>query len=330
MVNNAIKMIIFTLIVSSVQAGTAQIKVIYGDDDRVDVADSANPMYVKLAMSTAAMIKHSDLQEHNAEQMIIAGGSLEDDMGVCSHERFAKQPAAANCSGFLVGPKTLVTAGHCIERSLDCSNYSWVFDYKADRESQSEVVVDKSDVYKCVSIVSQQLDEATKNDYAVIELDREVTDREALKYRRSGKPQAGDELVVIGHPSGLPTKIADGANVRSVNDIFLVANLDTYGGNSGSAVFNANTGVVEGILVRGENDYVWSQKNCRISNRVGNTQGRGEDVTLMSSVQGLPAVGEEVAEEEEVVVAPVPGPSPRPAPDSQDSFIEWLLRMLFG
>ncbi len=77
-------------------------------------------------------------------------------------------------------------------------------------------------------------------------------------------------LVVIGRPSGLPTKVADGAQVRSVNDVFLVANLDTYGGNSGSAVFNAVTGVVEGILVRGDTDYVYNaQLGCRVSNFLG-------------------------------------------------------------
>ena len=44
-------------------------------------------------------------------------------------------------------------------------------------------------------------------------------------------------LVVIGHPSGLPTKIADGAWVRNnESEYYFVTNLDTFGGNSGSAV----------------------------------------------------------------------------------------------
>ncbi len=72
-------------------------------------------------------------------------------------------------------------------------------------------------------------------------------------------------VFVLGHPSGLPTKFADGANVRdnSLAPSFL-ANLDTYGGNSGSPVFNAQTREVEGILARGEADFV-IRKKCRAS-----------------------------------------------------------------
>ncbi|WP_420540401.1 S46 family peptidase (plasmid) [Paenibacillus polymyxa] len=46
---------------------------------------------------------------------------------------------------------------------------------------------------------------------------------------------------------------AVGAAVRdNPPNAFFVANLDTYGGNSGSPVFNSDTHEVEGILVRGE------------------------------------------------------------------------------
>ena len=49
----------------------------------------------------------------------------------------------------------------------------------------------------------------------------------------------------MGHPLGLPVKYAANASVREngVADHF-VTNLDSYGGNSGSAVFNAATRVV--------------------------------------------------------------------------------------
>jgi len=69
-----------------------------------------------------------------------------------------------------------------------------------------------------------------------------------------------------------------------------VANLDTFGGNSGSAVFNAETGEVEGILVRGENDYVWSDENgsrCRVPQQCTNDACRGEDVTRITNIKTL-------------------------------------------
>jgi V8-like Glu-specific endopeptidase len=127
------------------------------------------------------------------------------------------------------------------------------------------------------------------NDYALIRLDRKVVGRTPLKYRKSGKIAEGQEIVVIGHPTGLPTKVAGGANVRENHrDVFFNANLDTFGGNSGSAVFNADTGEVEGILVRGEQDYEydWS-KGCRVVYKCTDDGCRGEDVTRITNIEAL-------------------------------------------
>jgi hypothetical protein len=82
----------------------------------------------------------------------------------------------------------------------------------------------------------------------------------------------------------LPLKVAGGAKVRSNSSPgYFVANLDTYGGNSGSAVFNAQTLKVEGVLVRGETDFNDSG-SCTVSNRCSDSSCRGEDVTRIASV----------------------------------------------
>lgn len=262
-------------------------KVIYGDDDRLDVFETSNHKYVRLSKSTAAMIPNKNIKNLNAYEVVLGGKTLAEG-GKCLSESFASQPTAANCSGFLVDKNKIVTAGHCVQDMTDCKNSSWVFDYKVSRTNQSEVVVSKRKVYKCKKIISQSLDVSSQNDYALIELTSSVTDRKPLKFRTSGKPKVGDKLVVIGHPSGLPTKIAAGAKIRSVGDVFFSANLDTYGGNSGSAVFNATTGVIEGILVRGDKDYVWDfDKGCQVSNQVSEDSGRGEDVTLITNIKEL-------------------------------------------
>jgi V8-like Glu-specific endopeptidase len=188
----------------------------------------------------------------------------------------------------LVSENRLVTAGHCIKNEADCSSYKWVFDFKVDHADQGKVNVAESSVYSCKKIISRKLDSNSKDDYAFIELDRVVTDRSPLKVRTSGKIAKGDALVVIGHPTGLPTKISDGANVRNLSSKFFTANLDTYGGNSGSAVFNVETEEVEGILVRGETDYVYdSALGCQVSNVCATDACRGEDVTYIKNVEGL-------------------------------------------
>jgi V8-like Glu-specific endopeptidase len=262
-------------------------KVVYGDDNRMDMFENQNSMFHNLALSTAAMIPTNSLNDDGTLTQI-RGGTLEGD-GICSDEKFAKQPTAAMCSGFLVGKDLLVTAGHCITSDADCSSNSWVFDYALNLASDSGTTVKNTSVYKCSKIISRTQDRSTQNDFALIKLDRVVSDRSPLNFRKSGKIKNKADLVVIGHPSGLPTKISNDAFVRTNdNKYFFQANLDTFGGNSGSAVFDSTTGVVEGILVRGETDYSYdSASACYRTKKCTMDNCRGEDVTRITNVTGL-------------------------------------------
>lgn len=283
-----LSLFVFTISINAFAQDSWIDKVIYGTDDRKDIFESTNEMYKQLASSTAAMISDSSLVSQEDGMLLVRTTTLEQD-GICSDARFAKQPAAANCSGFLVGDQYLVTAGHCIQDIVDCERYSWVFGYANQTEEKLTQIIPKTEVYKCNKIVSRVLDRSTYNDFALVKLDRVVAGHTPLKFRTNGKIADKADLVVIGHPSGLPTKIADGANVRSnTNKYFFQATLDTFGGNSGSAVFDANTGLVEGILVRGETDYVNdSVQNCYRPKVCKVTECRGEDVTRITNIKDL-------------------------------------------
>ena len=271
------------LVVSNVYSGTT---VIYGEDDRVDVYASQNSDFVEYAHSTAAMINRQRVTV-NEDKSVFIGGSPLRAQGICRSERFSHQVASGNCSGFLVGEDLLVTAGHCIQSMSDCRKYKWVFNFKVKDSTQSRPDgVTADDVYSCKEIIERKLTRNSQDDYALIRLDRKAK-ATPLKFRTSGRVSRGDKLVVIGHPSGLPTKIADGASVRRPGSVFFTANLDTYGGNSGSAVINVKTGEVEGILVRGEEDYQRSPAGCLESYRVSNNGGRGEDVTNITNIRAL-------------------------------------------
>lgn len=274
-----------TLILSMMSAYGARDKVIYGEDDRRDIKDVTNQDFLRMAKSTAAMISHSSI-ELNGDTATISGSTLGSRRNLCASEPFRDQLASANCSGFLVAPDVLVTAGHCIRSDFSCKSYAWVFDYAVTAD-KAEHTVPKDSVYRCKSIIKQVLDRSSKDDFAVIKLDRKVTGRAPVAIRTEGKVADYTPLVVIGHPSGLPTKVADGAYVRgNTNSVYFVSNLDTYGGNSGSAVFNVDTGIVEGILVRGETDYV-RRGGCTVSNKCSDEGCRGEDVTRITNIPGL-------------------------------------------
>ena len=255
-------------------------KVIYGEDDRKDIYEIEDERLLHLAEGTAVLMDSFNLQKEG-DQYNIKAASFKSTFNLCEEERFADQDTAGFCSGFLVGPKTLVTAGHCIRRENDCKSTNFVFGYAInEKDAKSPQSVHADQVYSCSKLVKSFV-ESRGADYAVIELDREVVGRTPLSFRTEGQISTDDALVVIGHPSGIPTKVAGGANVRSQDNGFFVANLDTYGGNSGSAVFNSKTGVVEGILVRGERDFVY-KGNCRVSNVCADNECRGEDVTRIT------------------------------------------------
>ena len=266
---------------------SARDKVVYGEDDRLDLFEVQDNLHLTLASSTAAMIRGGSLQT-NGDVTTITGSTLQQ-RGICAGEKFADQLTAANCSGFLVGPDLLVTAGHCIRSQSDCQTYKWVFDFAVDSEGKASFEVPSSNVYGCKEIIEQSLSRSTMDDYALIRLERNVTDREPLRVRTEGKVENGTPLVVIGHPTGLPTKVAAGAWVRSNgNGVYFQSNLDTFGGNSGSAVFDSETGLVEGILVRGETDYTFdSRRGCRVPKYCSNSGCRGEDVTRITNIKAL-------------------------------------------
>lgn len=277
----AILIIGLAIIIRQVMATPAGPSVIYGADDRLDYFQVTDLQVRHAADSTVALIRATNLTQQG-DFTNITSVSYGQGMGLCATEPFYNQETAAFCSGFLVGPDTVVTAGHCITDQASCANTRMVFGFRLNQKDVQPRSVPSENVYACIRLV-HSVSVPTGEDFAVVKLDRPVIGFAPLAYRTAGKISVGESLRVIGHPAGLPLKVAGGAQVRAVQDQFLVANLDTYGGNSGSAVFNSVSGEVEGVLVRGEMDFVY-QNGCRTSNKCADNACRGEDVTLFERV----------------------------------------------
>ncbi|MNK08132.1 Trypsin [compost metagenome] len=255
-------------------------KVIYGTDDRRDVYEVESSAMREVSDSTVALIPSSKLTLANGA-FTIRSSTFGTEMNLCKNEPYYDQPTAANCSGSLIGDDLIATAGHCISNS-DCRSYSFVFGFQMQDWKTAPQSIPEQDVYSCKEIVAREY--TSLQDYAIVRLDRPVQGRRVLTLAQSPS-QPGDEIYVVGHPSGLPTKVATGAAVRSQEGTHFVANLDTYGGNSGSAVLNAQTHEVVGILVRGAQDFTYDRANsCTRSNVCTDTGCRGEDVTNISYV----------------------------------------------
>ena len=263
---------------------------LYGDDHRKDLYQVSDSLALKLADSTVALVKPSDLEDLKGKpgRFKIKSISFREDQRLCDSEKFVEQPVVAFCTGFLVAPDLVLTAGHCVLSDEGCtSKTKFIFGYAVKHEGKYPHDIAKSEVYSCAQVVKRRL---TKNeaDYALLKLDREVTGHQPLALNRNDDLTAGTPIMVIGNPSGLPTKVSADGTVRysHAKDAFFNTNLDAYGGNSGSPVFNQWTGAVEGILVRGDRDFV-KKGSCYVSYQCGSDEGEGEDVTKISEIADL-------------------------------------------
>ena len=284
-------MTLITLLVISTQVmAESPIKlkprVIYGTDDRMEVFESSDNLMKELSLSTAAQIHNSNISEVEGIYTIDQKTLAQD--GICKSERFSSQPIAADCSGFLVAPDKLVTAGHCITGMSDCKRFKWVFDY-ANRDSiVKKFSFTKDQIFNCTSIIERKKDLISGIDYAVVKLDRRVPGRTPMVFRKEGKISDDAVLTVIGHPLGLPLKITSVADMRdNTLDAYFVIGSDTFHGNSGSAVVDSLTGIVEGILVRGDEDFITSEVRCLKYLIHDQNAGRGEDVLRMTAIKTL-------------------------------------------
>lgn len=79
----------------------------------------------------------------------------------------------ADCSGFLVAPDIIATAGHCIKTTKDCQNTSVIFDlaYKKGEYKLPQIIASEN-IYSCKEIIKHQLIDQTNahEDFTLIDL----------------------------------------------------------------------------------------------------------------------------------------------------------------
>jgi V8-like Glu-specific endopeptidase len=174
-----------------------------------------------------------------------------------------------------------LAADHCLDEEPDVRKIRFVFGFKMNSKDNAQITFSADEVYTGKQVVSDR-NNPIGADWALVELDRPVTgDHPPKAVRRSGKIPDGEAVYAIGYPNGLPLKVSGGAVVRDNGQLeIFVSNLDAYTGSSGSPVFNSSH-IVEGILSRGERDFIEVQQ-CNASLVCPNTGCRGEDCTRVT------------------------------------------------
>ncbi|MBC7713129.1 MAG: trypsin-like peptidase domain-containing protein [Rhizobacter sp.] len=257
------------------------IDAIYGADDRELITSGSNHQIKKLADSVALIVS-IDVLDIGFLRTIIKAATLKENVNMCVTENFVTRPSVSGCTGFLVSPDVIATAGHCFQNEEDCATKKIIFDVDSHNQTRNGYVVLSHNVYSCKEVLKSESND--DHDYALIRMER-ASKRLPLKLNKSGLKISDDASVfMIGHPLGLPLMLSKSAPVsdnRGVS-IFKTA-LDSFEGNSGSPVFNANTFEVEGILVNGQEDFVLdSNGECYRNKRYDDGVAGGEGVTRIS------------------------------------------------
>lgn len=272
---------------------------VFGVDDRISIRPGSAGH--ALARSTAVALLSSNFEATTPGKLRLNVDGLEEKF--CPSVRFVKQKSLAYaCTGFLVAPDLIMTAGHCMvntgesrnETDLYCKAYSWLFDFDETLDTEN---VSASNHYTCKRVVYAVKDEkAPFRDYALVQLNRPVRGRTPLKLSTAAVT-ASDTFSMIGHPFGLPSKLSRNARllVNKPSRQSFLTSLDAFEGNSGSPVFNAKNEVV-GILVGGTPSWnSVTNGRCEVLNRCSdrgtNCLRPDPDTSVFPGYQG---VGSEV------------------------------------
>lgn len=289
-------------------------RIIYGTDDRLDYGDASKAQQ-GLADSVVSIWNKEKVKAFpgdNAHYYLETEPLSESPFKVCSEEKFSNQLSGAFCSGSLVGPDLILTAGHCTLK-YECRDTAVVFGFNENlvqqnaakaivRDGHTYLPVPKENVYYCGSYTAKFPEDY---DIAVMKLNRAVSGRKALSADRDHLVQEGESVFTIGHPLGSTLKVAGNAGVRFVSyeepEIFFAADLDTFAGNSGSPVFNAVSKKIIGVLTEGGNDFVPSESGCSSYNVLAADARGGEIIRFVKpALKFLPAVKAEAAKENTV------------------------------
>jgi hypothetical protein len=155
------------------------------------------------------------------------------------------------CSGFLVGPRTLVTNHHCISTPKECKGTRVAIYNGIGYENA-----------RCKRIISAKIDSRSENrrtiDFSVIELTHEIKSSKFF-YLSTTKLRIGDKINswVIDHFSPTKSRITQlPCFLKDMNRGLELSNCASISGNSGSPVVNMKGGIVGTLWAGDTEDYV--------------------------------------------------------------------------
>ena len=167
------------------------------------------------------------------------------------------------CTGTLISHNLFLTAGHCFDSTGGgwqrprqngstsaispqeiAQNMHVNFNYQIDPSGQLRQEV-QFEIEELIEYRNGDLD------YAIVRLAGSPGIQFGIGQIAPNDGAVGDMLCIIGHPAGVPKRIEAGPLTQLVGDKIRYNDIDTLGGNSGSAIWQASSGKIVGVHTNG-------------------------------------------------------------------------------
>jgi V8-like Glu-specific endopeptidase len=265
---------------------------VYGDDDRFLVEGSLPQVAVLAQLEEGRFLENED------GLTLFPITLIQKLPQLCNEEKFSTEYTLSKCTSFMVSENLMVTAGHCVNTQKECEKKRWIF--SEQHKVFPGALIPHDQVIKCKKLVEHKKNRFSRNDYALIEIESTHVKFKPFEFSKENPFQSKEfvpkKFFVLGHPSGLPLIHSGIATQISFDSQFILRiNSDTFAGNSGSPVIDADSGKVFGILTNGDTDYKMNQeRGCVETHHCDEGECKGEDVVPLFNISTL-----------------VPGPKPQ-------------------
>ncbi len=226
-------------------------KTVYGNDDTTKLSQIQS-----IHFPVFGLITKTDTTSMSNDSIIIKSKTIKDRYHMCGDDSVETMPSLFSCSGFLIADNLLVTASHCVTgMNMQCKDLFW-YNYFYD---QTLTTIKKTELIRCQKILYSD----PENDLVIMKVQNnnhqnvvEIGQCAIEQYNVKTKIHA------IGYPAGGPATKSNGSIIEVTDQPinFFRTDIDSFTGNSGSPVFDSETGRLVGMLVGGESDLIYDTK----------------------------------------------------------------------